>query len=102
MLRRDSERFLYVIGQHGSHAAPGNSLHVRPVDDEDGTLSELASSPVPLTLQTPDTRRKVSQCFDDHMIARALAKTNGRLLGPLVDATGPSIASSAYVSSRSK
>jgi 6-phosphogluconolactonase (cycloisomerase 2 family) len=36
-----TERFLYVIGQRGSHAAPGNALHVLAVDDEDGTLSEV-------------------------------------------------------------
>jgi 6-phosphogluconolactonase (cycloisomerase 2 family) len=51
-----TERFLYVIGQRGSHAAPGNTLHVLAVDDEDGTLSEVPSSPVPITLQGPDGR----------------------------------------------
>jgi 6-phosphogluconolactonase (cycloisomerase 2 family) len=51
-----TERFLYVITQRGSHAAPGNALHVFAVDDEDGTLSEVPSSPVPITLQSPDAR----------------------------------------------
>src|SRR5215813_13101614 len=51
-----TERFLYVIGQRGSHAAPGNALHVLAVDDEDGTLSEVPSSPMPITLQSPDGR----------------------------------------------
>ena len=51
-----TERFLYVLGQRGSHAAPGNALHVLAVDDEDGTLSEVSSSPVPITLQSPDAR----------------------------------------------
>jgi len=51
-----TERFLYVIGQRGSHAAPGNALHVLAVDDEDGTLSEVPSSPVPITVQSPDAR----------------------------------------------
>jgi hypothetical protein len=51
-----TERFLYVIGQRGSHAAPGNALHVLAVDEEDGTLSEVPSSPVPITLQSPDAR----------------------------------------------
>jgi DNA-binding beta-propeller fold protein YncE len=51
-----TERFLYVIGQRGSHAAPGNTLHVLAVDDEDGTLTEVPSSPVPITLQSPDAR----------------------------------------------
>jgi hypothetical protein len=36
-----AERFLYVIDQHGSHAAPGTFLHGLAVDDEDGSLSEL-------------------------------------------------------------
>jgi len=51
-----TERFLFVIGQRGSHAAQGNALHVLAVDDEDGTLSEVPSSPVPLTLQSLDAR----------------------------------------------
>jgi len=51
-----TERFLYVIGQRGSHGAPGNALHVLAVDDEDGTLSEVPSSPVPITLQSLDAR----------------------------------------------
>ena len=51
-----TERFLYVIGQRGSHAAPGNALHVLAVDDEDGTLSEVPSSPMPITVQSPDAR----------------------------------------------
>jgi 6-phosphogluconolactonase (cycloisomerase 2 family) len=51
-----TERFLYVIGQRGSHAAPGNTLHVLAVDEEDGTLTEVPSSPVPITLQSPDAR----------------------------------------------
>jgi 6-phosphogluconolactonase (cycloisomerase 2 family) len=51
-----TERFLYVIGQRGSHATPGNALHVLAVDDEDGTLSEVQSSPVPITLRSPDAR----------------------------------------------
>jgi 6-phosphogluconolactonase (cycloisomerase 2 family) len=51
-----TERFLYVIGQRGSHAALGNALHVLAVDDEDGTLTEVPSSPVPITLQSPDAR----------------------------------------------
>jgi 6-phosphogluconolactonase (cycloisomerase 2 family) len=51
-----TERFLYLIGQRGSRAAPGNALHVLAVDDEDGTLSEVPSSPVPITLQSPDAR----------------------------------------------
>ena len=51
-----TERFLYVIGQRGSHAAPGNALHVLVVDDEEGTLSEVPSSPLPITLQSPDAR----------------------------------------------
>ena len=51
-----TERFLYVIGQRGSHAAPGNALHVFAVDEEDGTLSELPSSPAPITVQSPDAR----------------------------------------------
>jgi 6-phosphogluconolactonase (cycloisomerase 2 family) len=51
-----TERFLYVIGQRGRHAAPGNALHVLAVDDEDGTLSEVPSSPVPITEQSPDAR----------------------------------------------
>jgi len=51
-----TERFLYVIGQRGSHAAPGNALHVLAVDEEDGTLTEVPSSPVSITLQSPDAR----------------------------------------------
>ena len=51
-----TERFLYVIGQRGSHAAPGNALHVLALDEEDGTLTEVSSSPVPITLQSPDAR----------------------------------------------
>jgi len=51
-----TERFLYVIGQRGSHAAPGNALHVLALDQEDGTLTEVSSSPVPITLQSPDAR----------------------------------------------
>jgi len=51
-----TERFLYVIGQRGSSAAPGNALHVLEVDDEDGTLSEVPSSPVPIPLRSPDAR----------------------------------------------
>ena len=51
-----TERFLYVIGQRGSRAAPGNALHVLEVDDEDGTLSEVSSSPAPITLRSPDAR----------------------------------------------
>jgi 6-phosphogluconolactonase (cycloisomerase 2 family) len=51
-----TERFLYVIGQRGSHAGPGNALHVLAVDEEDGTLTEVPSSPVPITLQSPDAR----------------------------------------------
>ena len=51
-----TERFLYVIGQRGSRAAPGNALHVLAVDDEDGTLSEVSSSPAPITLRSPDAR----------------------------------------------
>ena len=51
-----TERFLYLIGQRGSHAALGNALHVLAVDDEDGTLSEVPSSPVPITLKSPDAR----------------------------------------------
>jgi len=51
-----TERFLYVIGQRGSHAALGNALHVLAVDEEDGTLSEVSSSPVPITLQSLDAR----------------------------------------------
>ena len=51
-----TERFIFVIGQRGSHAAPGNALHVLAVDDEDGTLSEVPSSPMPITLQSPDGR----------------------------------------------
>ena len=51
-----TERFLYVIGQRGSHAAPGNALHVLAVDEEDGTLTEVPSSPMPITLQSPDAR----------------------------------------------
>jgi len=51
-----TERFLYVIGQRGSHAAPGNALHVLAVDEEDGTLTEMPLSPVPITLQSPDAR----------------------------------------------
>jgi 6-phosphogluconolactonase (cycloisomerase 2 family) len=51
-----TERFLYVIGQRGSHAASGNALHVLAVDDEDGTLSEVPASPVPITLQSLDAR----------------------------------------------
>jgi DNA-binding beta-propeller fold protein YncE len=49
-------RFLYVIGQRGSHAAQGNAVHVLAVDEEDGTLTEVPSSPVPITLQSPDAR----------------------------------------------
>ena len=51
-----TERFLYVIGQRGSHAAPGNALYVLALDQEDGTLTEVSSSPVPITLQSPDAR----------------------------------------------
>jgi len=51
-----TERFLYVIGQRGSHGAPGNTLHVLAVDGEDGTLTEVPSSPVPVTVQSPDAR----------------------------------------------
>src|SRR6516165_3228180 len=51
-----TERFLYVIGQRGSHAAPGNALHVLAVDSENGTLSEVPSSPVPITTQSLDAR----------------------------------------------
>ena len=51
-----TEHFLYVIGQRGSHAARGNALHVLAVDEEDGTLTELLSSPMPITLQSPDAR----------------------------------------------
>src|SRR6516162_8747669 len=51
-----TERFLYVIGQRGNSAAPGNALHVLAVDEEDGTLSEVPSSPAQITLQSPDAR----------------------------------------------
>jgi len=51
-----TDRFVYVISQRGSHAAPGNALHVLAVDEEDGTLTEVSSSPVPLTLVNPDGR----------------------------------------------
>jgi hypothetical protein len=51
-----TERFLYVIGQRGSNGAPGNTLHVLAVDGEDGTLTEVPSSPVPVTVQSPDAR----------------------------------------------
>jgi 6-phosphogluconolactonase (cycloisomerase 2 family) len=51
-----TERFLYVIGQRGSRAALGNALHALAVDGEDGTVSEVPSSPIPITVQSPDAR----------------------------------------------
>ena len=51
-----TDRFVYVISQRGSHAGPGNALHVLAVDEEDGTLTEVPSSPMPLTLVNPDGR----------------------------------------------
>jgi DNA-binding beta-propeller fold protein YncE len=58
-----TERFLYVIGQRGSHAAPGNALHVLAVDAENGTLSEVPSSPVPITVQSLDARPQGAAVF---------------------------------------
>jgi len=51
-----SGRFLFVASQRTSHAAPGNALHVFAIDEENGTLAEVASSPLPITLQSPDAR----------------------------------------------
>jgi 6-phosphogluconolactonase (cycloisomerase 2 family) len=51
-----TDRFVYVISQRGSHGAAGNALHVLAVDEEDGTLTEVPSSPVPLSLVNPDGR----------------------------------------------
>src|SRR5215471_4437725 len=56
LLLDPTERFLYVISQRGSHAGLGNALHVLAVDEEDGTLTEMPSSPVPITVQSPDAR----------------------------------------------
>jgi hypothetical protein len=51
-----TDRFLYVISQRGSTGAPGNALHVLAVDEEDGTLKEVPSSPTPLILVNPNGR----------------------------------------------
>jgi 6-phosphogluconolactonase (cycloisomerase 2 family) len=51
-----TDRFVYVISQRGSTGAPGNALHVLAVDEEDGTLTEVSSSPTPLTLVNPNGR----------------------------------------------
>jgi 6-phosphogluconolactonase (cycloisomerase 2 family) len=51
-----TDRFVYVVSQRGGHAAPGNALHVLAVDEEDGTLTEVPSSPTPISLVSPDGR----------------------------------------------
>jgi 6-phosphogluconolactonase (cycloisomerase 2 family) len=51
-----SDRFIYVASQRSEHAGPGNALHVFSINPEDGTLSEVPSSPVPITVENPDAR----------------------------------------------
>ena len=51
-----SDRFVYVTSQRSKHAGSGNALHVFSVSSEDGTLSEVPSSPVPITVEDPDVR----------------------------------------------
>jgi 6-phosphogluconolactonase (cycloisomerase 2 family) len=51
-----SDRFIYVASQRSEHNGSGNALHVFAVSPDDGTLSEVPSSPVPITVVDPDVR----------------------------------------------
>jgi 6-phosphogluconolactonase (cycloisomerase 2 family) len=51
-----SDRFVYATTQRTEHNGPGNALHVFAVNPDDGLLSEVPSSPVPIAVVDPDVR----------------------------------------------